>query len=1027
MRRTFALTATLLPVVVAWCVSAFALDPSLDVSQYAHTSWKIRDGFTKGKINAIAQTPDGYLWLGTDFGLLRFDGVRATPWQPPADQHLPSNTVRSLLAARDGTLFIGTTKGLVSWKDGKLTQYAELAGQYVITLLEDHQGLIWAGGLGAPSGRLCAIQNGSVHCDGADGGLGFGVYGLDEDSKGNLWVGVLNGFWRWKPGPPRFYPVAGSEDSFQSFGEDTDGTLLISTRGGVRRFVDGRIEPYPLHGPAQQTRIERLLRDREGSLWIGTQDRGIVHVHQGRTDAFTRSDGLSGNRVSCIFVDREGNTWVVTSEGLDRFRGFAVSTLNVSQGLADAVVGSVLASRDETVWLSTYGGLSRWDHGQISIPRTGSARLDGKLDGEAPTSLFQEKRGRIWIATTRKFGYLENGRFEAVSDIPGGVVHSIAEDNAGNLWIANQDHGLIRLSQQNQVQRVPWSWLGHKDPARALAADPAGRGLWLGFYNGGLAYFADGKVQASYSSANGLGEGLVNDLRFDRDGTLWAATEGGLSRLKSGHIGTLTSKDGLPCDAVHWVMEDDAHALWLKMPCGLVRIAAPELNAWAAAADNGGNLKRMIQTALFDTSDGVRIIANAAGYTPHVARSFDGKLWFVGEDGVSVIDPLHIPFNKFPPPVHIEQITADRKSFDASGNLRLPPLVRDLEIDYTALSLVVPEKVLFRYKLEGFDRDWQDAGNRRLAFYTNLPPRTYRFRVIACNNSGVWNETGDSFEFSIAPADYQTIWFKMLCAVAFLAMLWAFYQQRLNIIRRRYAAGLDATVGERMRVARELHDTLLQSFQGVAFQLQAARKLIIRKADNAEQVLDEAIVATEEALQEGRSAIRDLRPEPAAQRDLPELLNAVGNELATAHKLKGIAPAYRVVVEGKRQDLSPMLQDEVYRISREVIRNAFVHAVASRIEVEIRYDQDQLRLRVRDDGKGISPKVLEVGGQSGHFGIPGMRERAQSIGARLDFWSEMGAGTEVELTVPASMAYQKRRDGRRFRLFNRTGRDDRRA
>jgi signal transduction histidine kinase len=403
----------------------------------------------------------------------------------------------------------------------------------------------------------------------------------------------------------------------------------------------------------------------------------------------------------------------------------------------------------------------------------------------------------------------------------------------------------------------------------------------------------------------------------------------------------------------------------------------------------------------------------------------------VGLDGVGVIDPRHIPFNSVPPPVHIESISADGKEYDLSNELRLPPHVRDLFIDYTALSLVVPEKVHFKVKLEGQDNDWRELVNVRHVEYTNLPPRNYRFRVIACNNSGVWNETGATLEFSIAPAYYQTTWFRLLCVAAFAALLWALYQRRLHIIRQQYAAGLEATVGERMRVARELHDTLLQSFQGVAFQLQASRKLFLRKADNAEAALDEAIVATEEALQEGRSAIRDLRPEPAAQRDLPELLNAVGNELATAQEGNGHTPSYRVVVEGKQQDLSPMLKDEVYRVSREVIRNAFTHAAASHIEVEIRYDQDQLRLRVRDDGKGIDPRVL-AGGQSGHFGIPGMRERAQRIGARLDFWSEMGAGTEVELTVPASMAYEKRRDGHRFRLFdraarNRAGSDDQRT
>ena len=290
----------------------------------------------------------------------------------------------------------------------------------------------------------------------------------------------------------------------------------------------------------------------------------------------------------------------------------------------------------------------------------------------------------------------------------------------------------------------------------------------------------------------------------------------------------------------------------------------------------------------------------------------------------------------------------------------------------------------------------------------------------------MWNEVGAALEFSVLPAYYQTTWFRFLCVAAFLGLLWALYQLRLQQMQRRFAFGLEARVGERLRIARELHDTLLQSVQGVAFQLQAARKLILRKANNAEEVLDDAILATEEAIREGRSAIRDLRPEPAAQHSLSELLDAAGRELATAHEPNGQAPSYRVLVEGKQQDLSQMLQDEVYRISREVIRNAFAHAAASHIEVEIRYDQDQLRLRVRDDGKGIDPKVL-ASGQSGHFGIPGMRERAQRIGAHLGFWSELGAGAEVELTVPAAMAYQKRHNGHRFRLFQRAGRDEQRS
>jgi Y_Y_Y domain len=287
----------------------------------------------------------------------------------------------------------------------------------------------------------------------------------------------------------------------------------------------------------------------------------------------------------------------------------------------------------------------------------------------------------------------------------------------------------------------------------------------------GVAYFADGQVRASYAAADGLGEGRVNDLRLDHDGTLWAATDGGLSRLKNGRLATLTSKNGLPCEAVHWAMEDDAHSFWLFMACGLVRIARPELDACATAVHKDKNANKTSQTTVFDGSDGVRSRASAGGYRPLVAKSPNGELWFAGLDGVSVVDPRHLPFNPLPPPVHIEQITADRKTYDASseigGRLQLPALVRDLEIDYTALSLVQPEKVRFRYKLEGWESDWQDVGNRRQAFYNNLPPGNYRFRVNACNNSGVWNEAGTFLDFSVAPAYYQTTWFRLLSVAAF--------------------------------------------------------------------------------------------------------------------------------------------------------------------------------------------------------------------------------------------------------------------
>ena len=360
---------------------------------------------------------------------------------------------------------------------------------------------------------------------------------------------------------------------------------------------------------------------------------------------------------------------------------------------------------------------------------------------------------------TASFGYLQNDRFIPIGAVPGGYVLSIVEDTARDIWIVNWQRGLIRLRDE-AVEQIPWAALGHTDHAVAAIADPRQGGIWLGFDQGGIAYFSGDRLSAAYSAENGVGAGQILDLRFSADGALWAATQGGLSRLKGGSIETLSSKNGLPCDTVHWSMEDDDQALWLYTACGLVRIARSEVDTWAAAVEKDKHTTVAVQFTVFDSSDGVRSNLVFHPQKPRVTKTADGTFLFLPIDGVSMVDPRRLRRNELPPPVYVEQITADRATYDAAQGLRLPPRVRDLQIDYTALSLVAPEKNRFRVKLEGRDRDWQDVGTRRQAFYTDLGPGTYRFRVIASNNSGVWNEAGATLEFSIAPAYYQTRWFQ---------------------------------------------------------------------------------------------------------------------------------------------------------------------------------------------------------------------------------------------------------------------------
>ena len=1011
-KRSTVIAACMLLVCRA---DGFAQNPSLDVSQYAHASWKNSEGFSEGIIRAIAQTPDGYLWLGTEFGLRRFDGVRAVAWEPPAGQQLLSSDIRSLQAARDGRLWIGTFRGLASWKDGKLSHYPELDGQVIEALLEDREGTIWVAGWAPSVGRLCRIQGGNIQCYGEDGRFGSGVTPLYEDSGGNLWAGAMNGLWRWKPGPPRLYPMPDPAQRIYALAESDDGGILIAKHSGVTKLLNGKTEAYPL--PAGlQFQPHRLLRDRNGALWIGALvDSGLLHVHDGKADPFTTANGLSGASVTALLEDREGSIWVATVDGLDRFREFAIPTISVQQGLSSQGFGSILAARDGSIWLGTSEGLNRWNQGQITVyrnrpqrgvrgasqsafdPRTVREITDSGLPEKIAESIFEDHRGQIWVGTQSGVAFLKSGRFAPVASVPYGVVHSITGDSAGNLWMSHQE-GLFHLLGAGLVERIPWARLGRKEPATAVLHDARQGGVWLGFRDGGVAYFNDGQIRASYAAAEGLGEGMIRSFYPDASGSLWAATEGGLSRIKDGRVLTLTSRNGLPCNMVHWMMEDDAHSVWLYTACGLVRIARSDLDAWAS------NPKQTIQAAVFDSSDGVSSHRFPGGYSANVAKAADGKLWFLRPGGVSVLDPHHLAFNKLPPPVHIEQVTADDKIYDATNGLRLPPRIRNLAIDYTALSFVAPEKVRFRYKLEGQNRNWHEVINDRQIQYTNLAPGPYRFRVMASNNSGVWNETGATLDFSIAPAYYQTRWFQALGVASAFAAVWVAYRFRVRQVARAYQRRLDERVNERMRIARELHDTLLQSFHGLLLRFQTASYLLLEHPADAKEKLDGAIEHAAKAITEGRDAVQSLRASTVERNDLAVAIRTLGDELASnpsAHQ----PPSFSVAVEGETRDLHPIARDEIYKVAAEALRNVYRHAHASRVEVEIRYDKQQFRLRVRDDGRGIDPAVLAGQEIEGHYGLRGMPERATLIGGKVAVWSETGAGTEVELSIPARAVY----------------------
>src|SRR5580704_6043655 len=678
------------------------------------------------------------------------------------------------------------------------------------------------------------------------------------------------------------------------------------------------------------------------------------------------------------------------------FRDLPVLTFSTTEGFIGSSVHSVLALSNGSVWVGNLGAVDIIRAGHVSVIAAGHG-----LPGQGVQTLFQDHTGQIWLGVDNTIMTYKLGRFSAIknSDVthfaPLGNAKAFAEDVEGNIWalthvdVPDQIH-LLRIKDQNIEQDI---LVDDVIQARFLAAD-RNAGIWLASTHGNFVHYRDGKAEAVISLAKE--EISIRSLFVDSDDAISLATAKGFYRWKDGRMSVMDTTNGLPCTGLSAAIKDDHGSFWLKGRCGFLRVSASDYETWLKFPEAALSVKT------FDALDGYQ-----SGYElgqPQVSKSADGRLWFANGNKVQMIDPSRTYNNVIPPPVYVEEVIADRKNYPPSVGLRLPALTRDIEIDYTALSYVVPQKVRFRYKLEERDTTWQEPGTRRQGFYSDLHPGKYHFRVIACNNDGLWNEEGATLDFSVAAAWYQTNWFRASCVVVFLALLWGIYRLRIQQLQHQFAIGLEARVNERTRIARDLHDTLLQSFHGLMLRFQAATNLLPERPVEAKQRFESAIDQAAQAITEGRDAVQGLRSSTVEANNLAMAISALGEELAADGTIADSA-LFRMAVEGTPRNLHPILRDEVYRIAGETLRNAFRHAQARQIEVEIHYDAQQFRLRVRDDGKGIDPEILGEQPRPGHFGLHGMRERAKIVGGQLDVWSELDSGTEVELSIPASRAY----------------------
>jgi signal transduction histidine kinase/streptogramin lyase len=1021
---------TMLATILSSCLSylflfvapVHALDPNKRLTQYIHSAWTSRDGSAPHGGYAITQTSDGFLWFISG-DMMTFDGVRFNPWDGPPNYGSISThdtgfgQIVNAFADHNGGLWVFGLRGIVHIRGRTVTSQFDLEGlRNLQSVTEDKDGSIWLvrGNNNVSDEPLCHVSDRALKCFGKADGIPISpINSILADGKGGFWLGAQTALVHWHDGTAETYPIEGlkfntGQPGIAALARGPDGVLWVGIRTagpgrGLGRLINGVFEPFVM-GSFDGTKVpvHSMIFDRDGNLWVGTTGQGLFRIYGNRVDHYGRTEGLSSDTVDAVLEDHEGILWAAEPGGIDKFRDPPVASFSSFEGLGNDRPMGVLASKDGTIWVANTGSLDHIQkNGAVSSIRAGSG-----LPGNQVAAMLEDSSGNMWVGVDDGLFLFKNDRFRGLpqrNHKPLGLVVGMAEDIDGNIWAecAGSPGRLVRIRdfevrEEFTPPQIP--------TGRTIAADPHG-GIWIGTLNGDLALFRHGILKTF--PLNAKGDPFIRQIIADADGSVLAGSADGLVGLWQGKVQRMTTKNGLPCNFVTSFIEDGEKRWWLYTDCGIVEFPDSELHRWWA------NPETIVQTHIYDEMDGAQ--AGRPEYNSG-ALSLDGRVWFASGVWVQMVDPSRVSLKAPPAQTYIESVIVDRKESLATENLRFPPHPRDLQINYTSPTFLVPQKVKFRYRLDPYDRGWKDAGTRRQAFYTNLPPGKYSFRVIAANSDGVWNETAAKLDFSVAPAYYQTNWFRALCAVFFLALLWAAYEFRVRQLNQQFEMMLDARVAERTRIARDLHDTLLQSFHGLLFRFQAVRNMLPKRPEQAIEALDSAIVRAEQALDEGRRSIQALRP-GSADSELDQMLISTAEELASSHRNETDAPRFEVIVEGERRALAPMVNDETLRIARELLRNAFQHARAHQIEAEIRYDADVFRLIVRDDGKGIDSKILKDGGRPGHWGLPGVHERAREISASLEFWSEIGAGTEVRLTIPATIAYGRPRSGAGFKPF----------
>ena len=923
-------------VALLCCEAALSLDPTDALGQYGRQTWQTDSGLPQNTVSAVLQTRDGYLWLATDGGLVRFDGLRFAVFDPQ-NSGLRSGRIQGLLEDAEGNLWIATAEGI-----GRKT-----AGSSVIRQVND------------------GLTNANV-------------LGLTVDSRKRVTAQTPDG--RAAFDGRRF--VAEQSQAARSSAltlQDRSGHVYTSAGKGLVRMTGSAQQSWTTTDGLPSLHITALYLDRENTLWVGT-DAGLVRLHNGKIEAFPPSDPLASDTVLSILEDGEGDLWVGTdTSGLTVLRDQKFTAYTGRAASLDTTVRCVLVSQTGAIWMGTDGAGLVLDQGGKMAP----SPLNGRLSSQIILSLAETVQGDLLIGTPDGLNIAHAGKISLLTSadgLPEDFIRSLYADSDGSFWVGTR-RGLAHVEGNHIANYTQADGLG-SDLVGDLLRDRSGD-LWIATLQG-LTRRRTGTFR-TFTRKDGLPADVITDLLIDRSGELWISTQGGgLARRDGGRFRAVPATAGLPA-TIFGLTEDYDANLWLATRAGIFRVREVSLrNAVEGKAIESG-------VASYGTSDGLRVRECSGGGHPASAQANTGDIWFAMTRGVAELKASHAASSQLPTPVVIETVSIDERVFPPDEITRVGAGHSRIAFQYAGLSFSAPFKVRYRYRLEGFDSEWVDAGSQRTAYYTNLSPGHYRFDVMARNGDGVWTPQGAALGFQVEPHYYQTWWFRSLLVGLLVFAAYLIYYVRLRQMQAQYAAVLQ----ERNRIAREIHDTLAQGFVAVSVQLEIVRRLLGTSIDAAREQLDETRILVRQSIGEARQSIWELRSHSAENQDFPARLTTMAKQVAGSSGAR-----IQVQVHGTFRPLPSHVEDELFRIAQEAVTNAMRHGAAQCIDLELSFGPKKLYMTIADDGCGFEGSVNAVGPE-GHFGLKGMHERAKRIHAHLHVESEKGRGTRISVEAPA--------------------------